>query len=223
MLQALQNITGAWSRAWQHKPFKYYFAFSLLLLVVSMYHNFYYLKVWQARPGMQINDLLLTHLQPRDFSLPIFLLEYSALLLVFLSLLPYPDRLARGFQMYGLVIFARTVAVYFVPLEPPKEMILLYDPIANFFLHSKDVFVTKDLFFSGHISGMVVFFFATQNRYVRICVALATCAISSMILWQHVHYTMDVLFAPIAAYIVYKLVNYTHTQAKFGLEFQDVK
>lgn len=123
--------------------------------------------------------------------------------------------------MFILVLFARTVTIYFVPLEPPHNMILLSDPVASFFLHSSQVFVTKDLFFSGHVSALTLLFLIVTNRYVKAYAFVAMIGVGIMIMWQHVHYSMDVMFAPIVSYGSYKLVSYLHRETKYGLELRD--
>lgn len=223
MFKELSTIPQAWQAAWASSRFRNHFALTVLAFIASSLYNFHYLKVWQARPGTYVNDMVLNLLPPINFSVPIFLLEYSSLLLVFIFLLTVPERLVKGLQAYALVLFFRTVAIYFVALEPPLDMIPLMDPVANFFLHSSDVFVTKDLFFSGHVSGLALFFLVAPNKYIRYYVGLATVLVSLFIVWQHVHYTLDVVFAPFATYAAYKLVYWLdpQTRTKYSREFQD--
>src|ERR1035437_5892689 len=156
MFEDLIHMPEAWNKALSSRSFRNQFAMTLLVFAGICLHNFHYLRLWQVRPGVQINDVILNQLPPFDFSLGIFLLEYATLLTVFLFTITHPDRFVKGLQMFGLIILARTMSVYFVALEPPKDMIPLLDPVANFFLHSKDTFVTKDLFFSGHVSALAL-------------------------------------------------------------------
>lgn len=51
--------------------------------------------------------------------------------------------------------------------------------------------------------------------------AVAAILVSSMIMCQHVHYSMDVLFGALVSYTAYKLVFYFHTQTKYGLELEE--
>lgn len=222
-MRELANIPQIWSRAWGSRTFRNHLALTVLAFIASGLYNFHYLRVWQSRQGAIINDVILSYLPPIDFSVPIFVLEYSSLLLVFIFLLTTPDRLVKGIQTYAMVLFFRTIAIYFVPLEAPRDMIFLNDPVATFFLHSADTLVTKDLFFSGHVSGLALFFLVAPNRYVKIYVGIATILVSIFIIWQHVHYTLDVAFAPFATYVAYKLVYWLdpQTRTKYGPEFQD--
>jgi hypothetical protein len=99
-------------------------------------------------------------------------------------------------------------------------MILLDDPFAAFFLHSKNTFVTKDLFFSGHISTLSLLILISTNKYVKAWALAATIIVGSLILWQHVHYTLDVVLAPVAAFICYKIVLFIHRETRYGLELE---
>lgn len=222
MFTELRQIPEAWSRVWGSRGFRNQLVLSILVFVAVALHNFHYLRLWQERPGILINDLVLNQLPPFDFSWVIFALEYSTILLVFVFVLPYPERLVKGIQIFALVFIARTMCIYLVPLEPPKDMVFLYDPIAELLLHTKDSVVTKDLFFSGHVSALAALMLVSANVYVKRWAALVTFVVGVLIMWQHVHYSMDVVFAPIVSYMSYRLVNYFHTETKYGLQLQDV-
>ena len=215
-----KNMSEAWSKAFSSRSFRNQLFLTLLVFAAICMHNFHYLRVWQAREGTQINDVVLNQLPPHDFSVEIFFLEYCTMILVTIMTIQYPDRLVKGIQMFGLVIFARTMCIYFFPLEPPRDMILLNDPVAAFFLHSKDTFVTKDLFFSGHISALTLLMLISTNKYVKAWALMATIVVGTFILWQHIHYTLDVVFAPIASFVCYKVVLFIHRESRYGLELQ---
>lgn len=221
MFSELKNIPAAWSKAWVSKSFRNQLITSVLVFITVAIYNFHFLRLWQDRPGILINDLLLNHLSPIDFSWPIFFIEYTTVWLVFIFVLPYPDRLVKGIQAFSFVFLARTITIYLFPLEPPRDMIFLNDPLAGFFLHRPDSVVTKDLFFSGHISALATLYLVSINKNIKRWSFIATIIVAFMILCQHVHYSMDVFFAPIVSYICYKMVTYIHSQTKYGLELQD--
>src|SRR5581483_10297805 len=150
MFSDLKNIPSAWAKAFSNRSFRMQLLITIVIFLFAGFHNFHYLRIWQMRGGVQINDYVLNMMPPHDFSVEIFIVEYSTLFLVFFLTLPKPDLLIKALQMAAIIFFARTLCIYLLPLEPPRDMVNLEDPMANFFLHSKDVFVTKDLFFSGH-------------------------------------------------------------------------
>jgi hypothetical protein len=211
---------GPWSAALSSRSFRNQFFLTLLVFAGIAMHNFHYLRVWQTREGVQINDAVLNQLPPHDFSLEIFLVEYCTMLLITIITVQHPERFVTGLQMFALLILFRTISIYFFPLEPPRDMILLDDPFATFFLHSKDTYVTKDLFFSGHISTLSLLILISTNKYVKAWALAATIIVGSLILWQHVHYTLDVVLAPVAAFICYKIVLFIHRETRYGLELE---
>jgi PAP2 superfamily C-terminal len=210
----LTYIPAAWARMLANRNFRNQFFISILIFVLVGMHDLHYLRLWQSRPGYQINDIILNHLHPYNFSLPIFILEYITLLLVVVFLLVYPERFVQGLQMASMVVLARTMSVYFIALEPPKDMVALNDPFANFFLHTKDIFVTKDLFFSGHISILALVCLVATHKYVKVFAITATVLVAAMLLCQHVHYSLDIFCAPFVAFASYKFVQFIHREAK---------
>jgi hypothetical protein len=221
MFAELKQIPEAWSKAWCSRSFRNQLILSLLFCIGVGVHQFHFLRLWQLRSGIQVNDFILNLFPPADFSIPIFFFEYSTILLVFVFVLATPDRLVKGLQMFALIFLARTVAVFLIPLEQPKDMIPLNDPMANLLLHTPDVFVTKDLFFSGHISAIALLMLIATNRYIRMYAFASVLIVGVLIMWQHVHYSMDVVFAPLVSYISYKFILYIHRETKYGLELAD--
>lgn len=221
MFSELKYIPAAWKNAWGSSQFRNHFALSLMALIGSMAFQFHYLRLWELRSGVQVNDVVQNMLPPIDFSIPIFAIEYFTLFTVFIFILAEPHKLVKGFQMFAIVMMARALTIYFVPLETPKDMIFLNDPMANFLLHDGDVVVTKDLFFSGHISALALLMLLTSQRWLKYFAAFATLAVGIMIVWQHVHYSMDVAFAPVVSYLTFRGIEWMHTQTKYGLQLQD--
>ena len=116
----------------------------------------------------------------------------------------------RGLQAYTLLILVRTFAIYMVPLEPPSNMIVLDDPIANSILGGGGLIITKDLFFSGHVSALVLLGLVSQNKFMSVANLIFASIVGILIVWQHVHYTIDVVAAPFAAYACVSAVERVH-------------
>jgi hypothetical protein len=73
----------------------------------------------------------------------------------------------------------------------------LHDPLAEFFIYGENMPITKDLFFSGHTATMVfVCFFLPTTRERVIAITLSLLLVS-LLLIQHVHYSLDVAAAPL--------------------------
>ena len=98
-----------------------------------------------------------------------------------------------------------------MPLEPPIGMIVLKDTVSNFFMNSNTgSYIVKDLFFSGHVSAVVLFFLISENKLVKTKLLVLAFAIGTLILLQHVHYVMDVVAAPFFSFLAIKIVALAH-------------
>jgi hypothetical protein len=131
---------------------------------------------------------------------------------VLIELLAAPEKLTRGLQMFALLSFLRTLSIFLVPLEAPADIIFLNDPFANVLLHQPDLKVMKDLFFSGHTATVALMFLLARKKWQRMYCGITLIISPTLILWQHVHYTIDVIAAIPAAYFCYYLVNWLHLQ-----------
>jgi hypothetical protein len=178
-------------------------------------HNFHYLNIWEFRTGERLNDPILNILRPADFSNFIFFFTYSTILIIVLSTIPYPGNFVRGLQAFSLITVLRTSSIYFFPLEPPADMIMLVDPVAEFFLHNETV-VTKDLFFSGHTATLMLVYMFAQNKYLKIFCLIALIVAPALLIWQHVHYTIDIVVAPFVTYGCVKLVDWVNNNYEYG-------
>jgi membrane-associated phospholipid phosphatase len=74
--------------------------------------------------------------------------------------------------------------------------------------------LTKDLFFSGHTSTMFLLALMAPGRATRIFFLACTVVVGSCVLWQHVHYTVDVLVAPLFAFAAYALASGLHARSR---------
>jgi hypothetical protein len=92
----------------------------------------------------------------------------------------------------------RIAAMWATPLEAPPGMIPLHDPLVRFLGPAK--LLSKDLFFSGHTSTLVLLALTVPGRAWCAAFLAASVAVGFSVLVQHVHYTIDVFAAPFFAY-----------------------
>ncbi|MFN8260764.1 MAG: phosphatase PAP2-related protein [Chitinophagales bacterium] len=171
------------------------------------------MTIFENRKGTQIMDPFLAKLPVVDASNVIFILTYSALAVFILSNIVNPLRFIKGLQAYSLLLIMRTITIYLVPLEPPIGMIVLKDTVSNFFMNSTDGgYIVKDLFFSGHVSAVMLFFFIAENKFIKTKLLILAFLIGTLILLQHVHYVMDVVAAPFFSYLAIKIVALANRQ-----------
>jgi len=104
------------------------------------------------------------------------------------------------------VYIVRFFTLSVVALDPPAGLVPLADPLSSAFFRSGAI--TKDLFFSGHTSDMVLIYLCLQRRTDKIIALIAAFAVACLLLVQHIHYTIDVLAAPVVVYPCYRLTRY---------------
>ena len=96
----------------------------------------------------------------------------------------------------------RTGSITLTALNAPKGFIELVDPVVSniFYRHT---LISKDLFFSGHTSTAFLMFLCLTKKFDKIFAFIATLIIASLLLIQHVHYSVDIFAAPVFAFISY--------------------
>lgn len=156
-------------------------------------------------PGRILYDPMMTFLAVKDWSPFIFFLEYFAVILMIFHLIDRPAYFIKCFWAVASLQIVRAVFIKMIPLSAPSDMIYLTDPFTQFFF-GENIQVTNDLFFSGHVSLLALFFFMAQSRFIKIYLFFASLFVAIMLVWQHVHYSYDVLFAPVASYGIYRLI-----------------
>jgi membrane-associated phospholipid phosphatase len=106
-----------------------------------------------------------------------------------------------------LIFLTRMVTIIVFPLEPPPGLIILEDPISNFFYGKSHEFITRDLFFSGHTSSMIMIGLLLPRKCEKRLAFAAALAVGCLVLVQHIHYTIDVLGAWVFTWLLYRLAK----------------
>lgn len=217
MIFKWHDIELRWRESLSSANFRNQAVLTSLFFVFCEQVSVSFIKAFELRQGLLIHDFILHFFVPRNLSVFIFGLTYPVIAITIILTIPYPDRFIKGFQAFSLLLLARVCAIYAVPLEPPLGMVLLRDPVGDFFL--KDQFIiTKDLFFSGHTSTLFLMLFIARQMWWKYFVFLACISVPLMLMMQHVHYSIDVFVAPFAAYTIYTLVNHIHRKSKYGIQ-----
>jgi hypothetical protein len=165
----------------------------------------------ETRNGPVIYDPILSLFNPVDVTGFTFFFTYLGISVGILFSLRKPLTFYYLLTAILWIMLLRSICLYAVPLSPPPGMILLRDSLLESTFYSGDV-LTKDLFFSGHTSNVCLIAFLTQYRPLKIFLFILAFLVGSLVLAQHVHYSIDVSAAPIFAYFAYGLsqwsVNY---------------
>jgi hypothetical protein len=195
---------AAWVRALARPAFRRSWAVLLLLLcgvVVPVVPVFF--RYIQQRPGPVLADAVLAALPRHDVAWPIFGLMYGSVLVAVGWLTRHPQLFLRGLWAYFFTLMLRMAAIWLVPLSPPVAILAMPDPfLAQLFHTAASEAITKDLFFSGHTSTVAVLALAVRG-WLRPVLLLAMVAVGVLVLVQRVHYTYDVVAAPLFAWLAY--------------------
>lgn len=194
----------SWKQALSHKQYLIRLCITLVYvpgLVIFLNHFFPYI---QQRAGKVWDDPLLAKLPPTDLSVWIFSVIYVSVITVLLYLLPHPQRLLRTLIAAAFIYTLRCITIYLFSLEPPSGIIPLRDPFIEYVAYDGLV-ITKDLFFSGHTAILLLCMLAVQHRLLKVFLGFTLTAVMIMLLWQHVHYTVDVIAALIVAPVCQKV------------------
>lgn len=177
---------------------------SLILLVLTLTALTRFLIFVEHRPGVVLDDPLLRLFQPIDLTWLTFSLIYGSVIGGILVLLPHPGRLTFALQLYLMMVLSRMLVMYLLPIDPPTHLILLRDPVVEFFGSGQTL--TRDLFFSGHTSTLFILFLVAESRVQRLVFLLLTLVVATTLLLQHVHYTIDVVAAFFFCYANFALL-----------------
>ena len=200
---ALLNQTISWSEAWQHKSFrnKTFVALALVAIILLLLPSFF--AFIEKREGMVLQDFVLERLPATDVSIPTFIIIWTVVLLVFYRIYQNPSIFLVVAYGFILMCIARVLTISLLPLNPPPGLITLKDPIANIAYGGKGIFITKDLFYSGHTGNMFLFFLCLQAKWDKIIALAASFMVGILVLIQHIHYSIDVISAFIFTYFLY--------------------
>ena len=178
---------------------------SILLLIVLILMPFFFQHI-EHRQGYVLNDVLLDVLPATNVSIPIFTMIWSMALLFIARSIRDPQLFLMYLFGFLFLCICRFITITLVPLNAPAGLITLIDPLSNFFYGTKG-FITKDLFFSGHTATLCLFFFCFQRKQDKIVALIFTIAVGFLVLVQHVHYTIDVMVAPVFTFLCFLLAR----------------
>ncbi len=194
----------SWKEYIRHKPLLWELLISAMVLIVVAIAFSFFLAWAEVREGFLFDDPILQSITPHDYSTITFGITYGALLLMLGLSVRFPQQVVQLMQAYTLLLLLRTITIYLVPLLPPVHIIPLKDPFLDGFIYQGGVNL-RDLFFSGHVATLVLFALIVRPAFLKVGFFIAALAVSIFILLQHVHYSIDVMAAPLFAFIIFRL------------------
>ncbi len=200
---ALLKENISWSKAWQEQRFrnKTFIALILVAIILTLLPTFF--AFIEKREGMVLQDFVLDAIPAMDVSVPTFVIIWSIVLLVFYRIYQNPHVFLVVAYGFILMCILRILTISMLPLNPPAGLIVLKDPIANIAYGGNGIFITKDLFYSGHTGNMFLFFLCLERKWDKIFALTASFLVGILVMIQHIHYSIDVIAAFIFTYFIY--------------------
>ena len=205
MQQPNLSLGERWIASFSNPKFriKFIFFFFTLLITVSLLPLFF--QFIETRKGLVLNDILLNHIPAHNVSLLLFVIIWSVIILSLWRAVNDPPICYLLLSSFTLLTLLRIFCLYLVPLNPPPGLIVLNDPLSNFFYGSS--FITKDLFFSGHTATMFLMYLCLQKKTEKCYALSAAITVAILVLVQHIHYSIDVIAAPVFTYLIFKIAR----------------
>jgi hypothetical protein len=169
------------------------------LLVVTMILTSYFFNYIEAsKDGVILNDWILKKIPAFDVSAFIVTIMGSAILLFSIRAIADPNILITFLFALVLQLTTRMITISITGFFPPHGLIVLRDPMGSLLYRSR--FITRDLFYSGHTAIVCLLYFCSVNKRHKYYFLLAAMSVGLLLLIQHVHYTIDVVCAPLFAF-----------------------
>ena len=187
--------TTNWGAALENTRFRNKLIAGVIMLTCILLLFPYFFAYIEKRNGVILDDILLRYIGPVDLSIPIFIIIWSTTLLFIIRSFYFPVIFINAVYCLSFLSLMRMLSIYLTPLDPPATLIAIKDPLTSITYGGKDVFMTKDLFFSGHTSNMLMLALCFEKRNDRLIGFLAAVSVGVLVLFQHAHYTIDVVAA----------------------------
>ena len=202
-----QSIELNWTAAWQDSRFRWQLILAIAVFAIFPWKADDYFQWIQQRDGIVMKDVILANIPAKNVSTPIFAIIYLSVIYLIVRIIRQPKQFLWFAWAFNLETIMRFASIYWVALNPPEGLVDLHDPIAELFIYGENLAITKDLFFSGHTATMVfVCYFLPLAKERKIAIAL-TSILAILLMVQHVHYSLDILAAPIATWVAIQLAR----------------
>ena len=206
-----------WRQALRVRGFRFQLAATIAAIAGIAAGTPYFFDYIESRSGPVLPDPLLDVLPGRNVSWLVFFILYSGVVVGLYANSRKPVYLLLSMQTYVFVMFMRCLTLTLFPLDPPPGYIPLREPVVQMFFTSDGRIISRDLFFSGHMSTLLALVFTVGRFPVRSVLIWFTCILAMLLLIQHVHYTIDILYAPIGAGLSYLMARKVVSRMSVGL------
>ncbi len=167
---------------------------STFLVILGFLITTQWLLFNETRLGYFLYDPIIASIPAVNLTSEIFFTTYAAIFIGLLFSLRTPWMMVKTNVSILALLVLRMISMYLLPLEPPVGIIPLEDAFLTSTVYDHQVLM-KDLFFSGHTASIAVLIFLVEKRVLSILLFITSLAVGTMLIIQHVHYTIDVLAA----------------------------
>jgi hypothetical protein len=196
------SLPQRWKSAFGNRSFKLKFIIAISVLLVTVCSLPFFFAFIEERKGIVLDDVFVRILPASNVSAIVFLIIWLVTGLMLVRAVQQPRVFILLLSAFTLLTLGRVVSMTLISLDPPSGLIELQDPLTSFFYGRH--FISKDLFFSGHTATMYLMFLCLPNKTEKRLALAATGIVGFLVLLQHVHYTVDVIVAPMFTWLVYK-------------------
>jgi hypothetical protein len=184
----------SWVLAWGYPAFRTKIILGTVILMgILLFIPTFFANI-EDRDGVVLQDWLLHEIKPVDASFYIFFVLYATVIMFLVRMSMNSEICLKALWSFIFLCLVRMITIKMVPLNPPHGIIELADPCSILFYRSS--VITKDLFFSGHTATLIVGGMCMSESRDKIIAFSAAFIVGLLLLFQHVHYTADVLAAP---------------------------
>ena len=200
------ELRNNWKETWSSSLQRAQLIIGSILMTIISFMLPPFFNLIQKRDGPLLHDWVLAAIPPHNVSWAIFTVIWGIGFYALWRGIEKPTIYITYLWTFIFITILRVLAISMVPLDPPTGLIVLTDPLTAVFYGRSTI--TKDLFFSGHTSILFLAFLCLERKWDKILALTGTCIVAGLLLVQHVHYTIDIIAAPIIIYPVFRLVKY---------------
>jgi len=200
----MQKILNSYKKHFQDKFFLFEVFIGLLMLVGSMFINFYAGIYATERASNSVTDIILSNLRTFDVDGLFIYGGFCIFLIITFFCLLEPKKMPFILKSISFFVLTRSIFVSLTHIAPfPSQIAIASTNFLNHFIFS------GDLFFSGHTGlPFLMALIYWHEKYVRYFFLAMSIFFGCVVLLGHLHYSIDVLSAFYITYSIYNLNKY---------------
>lgn len=201
------SLKQNWKTLWASSSQRLLMLSGSVIVAIILSAMPYFFQTIESRPGIPLHDWVLARIPAQNVSLYIFTIIWGMGFYTLVRAIKEPLIFTKYVWLYIAICVTRVLTITLVPLAAPVGLVELVDPLTGvFYGHAT---ITKDLFFSGHTATLVAMYFCLPKKSEKTIVVIASVLVGILLLVQHVHYTIDVLAAPVFVFALNKILQAT--------------